>query len=200
MTERRVLVVLHEGELGGASRAVLRCVPGLEERGWSFTFWVPKPSAVFDHLAAAGADVHGRERPVAYSLAALRLPPGPARRLASTPAYLSRLLPLRSGALRPALVHANSHVTLAELCIARRAAGPVDLPRARDLRRGPQVGRRPAARLLGRRRGRRRLRRVRRRARDRRPPRPGGPQRGPAPRPAGRAEAARARSPSAASA
>ena len=118
MTERRVLVVLHEDELGGASRAVLRCVPGLEERGWRFTYWVPRPSALYDHLEAGGADVHGRPRPVAYSLAALRLPPGAARRLLSTPAYLagfSRFV----GRLRPALVHANSHVTLADLCMAR---------------------------------------------------------------------------------
>jgi hypothetical protein len=55
MSPRRVLVVLHEDELGGASRAVLRCVPGLEERGWEFVYWVPRPSPLFDHLSSIGA-------------------------------------------------------------------------------------------------------------------------------------------------
>jgi hypothetical protein len=118
MSPRRVLVVLHEDELGGASRAVLRCVPALEERGWRFAYWAPRPSALFDHLESAGGEVYGRSRPIAYSLAALRLPPGPARRLAGTPGYVAAFARL-VGRLRPDLVHANSHTTLAELCVAK---------------------------------------------------------------------------------
>lgn len=123
MSSKRVLVVLHEDELGGASRAVLRCVPGLEERGWRFSYWVPRPSPLFDHLAASGAEVDGRTRPVAYSLAALRLPPGPARRLAATPAY-GAAFARHLGRARPDLVHANSHTTLADLCIAKLRGVP----------------------------------------------------------------------------
>jgi glycosyltransferase involved in cell wall biosynthesis len=123
MSPRRVLVVLHEDELGGASRAVLRCVPGLEERGWEFVYWVPRPSPLFDHLSSIGAEVFGRPRPIAYSLAALRLPPGTARRLAAIPGYaggFARFL----GELRPDLLHANSHTTLVDLCIARLRGVP----------------------------------------------------------------------------
>jgi glycosyltransferase involved in cell wall biosynthesis len=118
MSPRRVLVVLHEDELGGASRAVLRCVPGLEARGWEFVYWVPRPSPLFDHLASSGAEVLGRPRPIAYSLAAMRLPPGAPRRIAATPGYLAGLA-RALGRLRPDLVHANSHTTLADLCVAK---------------------------------------------------------------------------------
>jgi glycosyltransferase involved in cell wall biosynthesis len=123
MSPRRVLVVLHEDELGGASRAVLRCVPGLEERGWQFVYWVPRPSPLFDHLESGGAEVYGRPRPIAYSLAALRLPPGAIRRLAATPGYIAAFTRL-IGRLQPDLVHANSHTTLADLCLANTRGVP----------------------------------------------------------------------------
>lgn len=123
MSPRRVLVVLHEDELGGASRAVLRCVPGLESRGWQFAYWVARPSPLYDHLKSAGAEVFGRPRPLAYSLAAWRLAPGLPRRLAATPGYVaafSRLL----RRVDADLVHANSHTTLADLCIAKLRGMP----------------------------------------------------------------------------
>ena len=120
---RRVLVVLHEHEIGGASTAVLRCVEGLESRGWRFSFWVPRPSPLFDRLRAAGAEVDGAERPIAYSLAGLRLAPGPAARMAAAPGYLRRFSRALDTAA-PDLVHANSHVTLAELCVAKARRVP----------------------------------------------------------------------------
>ena len=119
---RRVLVVLHDPRLGGATLAVLRCVPGLSERGWEFSFWVP-PGPAHDELAARGERVAGVPRPHAYSLSALRLPPGPAARLRRMPSYRAALRE-RIRAEAPALVHANSHTTLADAVIARGAGVP----------------------------------------------------------------------------
>jgi glycosyltransferase involved in cell wall biosynthesis len=119
---RRVLVVLHDPSLGGATLAVLRCVPGLRERGWEFSFWVP-PGPAHDELAARGERVAGVPRPHAYSLSALRLPPGAAARLRRMPSYRAALRErIRSEA--PAVVHANSHTTLADAIIARGAGIP----------------------------------------------------------------------------
>ncbi len=120
---RRVLVILHESELGGASRAVLRCVPGLEERGWRFEFRVPATGSLAAHLRAEGRRVELAGRPFAYSLAALRLPPGAVARARETPAYVRafrRLLADRP----PGLVHANSHTTLLDAALAKRAGVP----------------------------------------------------------------------------
>src|SRR3954453_11608477 len=84
---RTVLVVFHQDVLGGATISVLRMVPHLEERGWRFVFWVDRPSSLFDELDARGLTVSGHRRPVAYSLAALRQPPGLRRRVVETPSY-----------------------------------------------------------------------------------------------------------------
>lgn len=123
-SERRVLVVLHENQLGGASRAVLRCVPGLESRGWEFTFSAPRGSDLAAALRNEGRAVVEIERPVAYSLAALRLPPGIGPRLRALPRFARELRGLL-GDRRPALVHANSHTTLADAWLARRHGTPV---------------------------------------------------------------------------
>ncbi len=120
---KRVAVAFHEVILGGATRSVLRIVPLLEERGWSFSFWVPKPSELYDHLVEGGWDVDGAPRCIEYSLRTWRLPPGPARRLIAAPGYLRRyrrFLQTR----RPALVHANSILSLAEALVASRSGLP----------------------------------------------------------------------------
>jgi glycosyltransferase involved in cell wall biosynthesis len=120
---RRVLVILHEEQVGGASTAVLRTIPGLRERGWEFSFWVPRPSPLFDHLLDAGHEADGAERPIVYSLAAARLEPGVVARVRSAPAYIKAFRRhLRDRA--PGLVHANSHTTLAEAWLARRMGLP----------------------------------------------------------------------------
>ncbi len=119
----RVAVAFHEVILGGATRSVLRIVPLLEERGWSFSFWAPKPSELYDHLVEGGWDVDGAPRCIEYSLRTWRLPPGPARRLIAAPGYLRRyrrFLQTR----RPALVHANSILSLAEALVASRSGLP----------------------------------------------------------------------------
>lgn len=121
---RRLLIVFHEEVLGGATISVLRLLPGLEAAGWEPSFWVPRPSPLADELEARGLRVRGAPRPVAYSLAGLRLPPGPGARLAAMPAYVRAYLrELRS--LRPALVHANSLTTLLEGSLARCSRIPV---------------------------------------------------------------------------
>lgn len=119
-----ILVVFHEEVLGGATRSVLRAIPHLERRGWKFVFWVPRPSSLFDELRRDGHEVHGARRLVTYSVRALRLPPGPAARLAGTPAYLRRFGSFVR-AITPVLVHSNSLDTLAEALIARLVGAPV---------------------------------------------------------------------------
>ncbi len=117
---RRVAVALHEPVLGGATRSVLRIVPLLADRGFEFSFWVPRPSELYDHLAGAGHDVGGAPRHVEYSVRAWRVPPGPRARARSIPPYLRRFrefLKVRS----PDLVHANSLLTIAEAATARSA-------------------------------------------------------------------------------
>lgn len=123
---RRVAVVFHEPSLGGATLSVLRIVPLLAARGWEFSFWVPRPSDLYDHLAEQGHDVDGAPRYIEYSVRAWRVPPGPLARARSIPPYLRRFrrfLRERS----PALLHANSIMTVAEAAAARGATGGVVL-------------------------------------------------------------------------
>ncbi|MGH2954136.1 MAG: glycosyltransferase family 4 protein [Solirubrobacterales bacterium] len=121
----RVVVCFHEPHLGGATRSVERIVPLLGEMGWEFSFWVHRPSDLYDELGGRGWDVDGEPRCIEYSVRAWRLPPGPRERVAKVPGYVSRFdrfLRERS----PDLVHANSVLTLAEALIARRR-GPAVL-------------------------------------------------------------------------
>ena len=101
---------------------MLRCLPGLTERGWEFSFWVP-PGDSFTELEGRGERVAGRERPHAYGVAAMRLAPGARARLAAMPAY-RRALRAWLAAERPALLHANSHTTLADAVVARGTGVP----------------------------------------------------------------------------
>ena len=112
------MVVFHEPHLGGATRSVTRIVPILADRGWQFSFWVDRPSELFDELTAQGFDVGGAPRHISYSARAWRLPPGPVRQARSIPPYMRRFrkfLAERS----PDLVHANSIMTGAEALAAR---------------------------------------------------------------------------------
>ena len=124
MPSRRVLIAFHEPVLGGATLSVLRVIPRLEQRGWSFSFWAPRPSDLYDQLAARGHEVAGAPRFIQYSGRALRLPPGPRRRLASVPSYVRayRAFLRKAG---PQLVHANSIICIAEALIAKRDGYPV---------------------------------------------------------------------------
>jgi glycosyltransferase involved in cell wall biosynthesis len=102
---------------------VVRMIPHLEERGWRFVFWVERPSPLFDALRDRGLTVSGRPRPIAYSLASLKEPPGLRRRVLETPSYLRafrRFIQQTS----PSIVHANSLFTLAEAMTARTTGTP----------------------------------------------------------------------------
>ncbi len=114
------MVILHQGDVNGASNSVLRALPGLERRGWNFVFWTP-PGALADRLRADGRVVDGAARPITgYSIAALRLAPGARRRLAELPGYVSHLrqfIVMHS----PIVAHANTLHTLLEARVARHS-------------------------------------------------------------------------------
>lgn len=120
---RKLLVVLHDELLNGASIAVLRLSEPLEELGWDISFWVPQPGPAFDWLVERGHRVDGRPRPVASGLKALRQPPGVTRRIAATPSYLGAF---KSFARRtsPDVVHANSLYSFAEALVCRAVGLP----------------------------------------------------------------------------
>lgn len=121
---RRVAIVLHEPIIGGATIGVLRIVPLLEQRGWRCVFWAPGPGPVHDHLRALGHEVDGRPRLLRYSAASLRVAPGARARLQSVPGYLSayrRWLQRHE----PALVHANTLITIPEALVARTTGARV---------------------------------------------------------------------------
>jgi glycosyltransferase involved in cell wall biosynthesis len=111
---RAVLLVLHGEEVGGASLSALRLVPLLAEFGWRVVAWAPRPSDLIEEVRSRGVPVFGEPRPISgYSLAAMRVPPGPLPRLMGAPRYyasLSRVL----RAERPVLAHCNSLYTLDE--------------------------------------------------------------------------------------
>ena len=116
-------VAFHEPEFGGASRAVLNVVPLLEERGWRFVFWAPGPGPLDSELRGRGYEVAGEERSLRYSWRSLRIAPGPLRRLTAVPGYLQRFRAwLR--AQSPALVHANTLITIPEAVVARSVGAP----------------------------------------------------------------------------
>jgi glycosyltransferase involved in cell wall biosynthesis/SAM-dependent methyltransferase len=90
----------------------------LEERGFSFSFWAPPSSPVSDYLVGQGHTVSGDARPLRYSIAALREPPGITARLAALPGYLRRFRD-QVVETRPELVYANTLLTLPEATAAR---------------------------------------------------------------------------------
>jgi glycosyltransferase involved in cell wall biosynthesis len=121
---RTVCVAFHEPVIGGAAIAILRILPLLEQRGWRFSFWVPRPGALADELSGRGYEVAGEERLLRYSRAALSVPPGAVARLASVPGYLRRF----RGWMKdrdPALLHANTLITIPEALAGRTTGVPV---------------------------------------------------------------------------
>src|SRR5207247_3912479 len=94
-----------------------------EEPARRLAFWAAARGGRAGRLRGLGLRVSGAPRPVAYSWRALRLPPGPLRRVAAFPAYL-RAYRRALDATRPALVHANSLTTLVEAAVARLSGIP----------------------------------------------------------------------------
>ncbi len=102
-------------------------MPLLAERGWEFSFWAPRPSELYDELAARGWDVDGAPRVVRVQRPRLAPAAGAASgALAAAPEYLRRYRAFLR-ARRPALVHANSILTMAEALVARRGGVPTVL-------------------------------------------------------------------------
>ncbi|MGI8624272.1 MAG: glycosyltransferase family 4 protein [Solirubrobacteraceae bacterium] len=120
---RHVLLVFHEPSLGGATAAVLRVLPRLREDGWTFAAWAP-PGPAAEALRSEGVTVAGEPRPVRFSLAALREPPGAPARIVGTPGYLRRFA-RHVAEVAPDVVHANTLLTLPEALAARRAGAAV---------------------------------------------------------------------------
>jgi glycosyltransferase involved in cell wall biosynthesis len=125
----------------------LRVLPLLEQRGWGFGFWVPGRGPAQQELERRGYEVTTAERLLRFSPRGLREPPGPARRLASLPGYLRRWRAWLAGQ-DAVLVHANSTLSLPEVC-ARPRAGPPVLLQVHEVLPGGARGR--AAATLARR-------------------------------------------------
>lgn len=120
----RVLLVLQEETLGGATRALLRPAEILAERGWELHAWCARPSRLYDDLQELGYRVEGAPRMMRWRLRSLRHPPGVRARLMSFP----RSLIAFAGALRrlrPDLVHVNGRLALPEALVARILGYPV---------------------------------------------------------------------------
>lgn len=136
-SHRTVAIAFHEPIIGGSAVGVLRVLAALEARGWRFVFWTPGPGPLRDELVRRGYDVEGEPRLVRYSLAALRLPPGPLRRLASVPGYLWRF---RRWVRRqaPAVLQANTLISIPEAIVGRRRGTGVLVYVHEILPRGPR--------------------------------------------------------------
>lgn len=139
-----VIVTVHEEELGGATLALLRTLPLMQERGWRFEFWAPRPSALAEELASRGHVVEGARRTLRFGWRSLSHGSGMRANLAAVPGYL-RAFHSFLRARDPLLVHANSLLTLPEAAVARAAGKPV-LVHAHEPMPPPPKG--PPARLV----------------------------------------------------
>lgn len=118
----RALVVLGETDpsvVCGATRSLLKAMPGVAEAGWELHFWTSDPSATADELRTAGHEVAGASRELKYSPSELRMPPGPLTRITASLAGL-RAFGRHVQQLDPDLVVGNTVGTLPELIVAKR--------------------------------------------------------------------------------
>jgi glycosyltransferase involved in cell wall biosynthesis len=120
----RIAVALHEPQIGGATQALLRVLPLLTARGWRFSFWVPGLGEAERELAALGHEVAAVERLLRFSTRGLMESPGALRRLASGPEYVRRWRAWLSSRA-PALLHANTLLSLPEVLTRPRSGPPV---------------------------------------------------------------------------
>ena len=124
LEQMHIAVAFHEPVLGGSAIGVLRVLPLLEARGCGFTFWTAGDGQLRGELERRGYRVAGEPRPLRYSWAALREPPGARARLAQTPGYLRRFRQwVRQES--PTVVHANTLIMIPEALAARTAGTPV---------------------------------------------------------------------------
>lgn len=119
-------MVLHEDIVGGASRAILRVVPALENRGWDFVFWTPTGGGSEAELRLMGARFDGRRRLLRYHPRTFLAPPGPVTRIRSLRPYAAAFRAWVDSE-EPAVVHANTLLTLPEAALASRRGPAVVL-------------------------------------------------------------------------
>lgn len=122
----RACILFHEGEAQGAGIAVMRVLPGLSARGWSLHGWFPRQGPLLDMLEPLLDSSTFRQGSFAFSVRGWRRDPGVLRRVVNLPGYF---LALRSmlAEQRPAVVHANTLLSLPEATVAHRMGLPVVL-------------------------------------------------------------------------
>ncbi|MHB8242301.1 MAG: glycosyltransferase family 4 protein [Solirubrobacteraceae bacterium] len=119
-------VLFHEGEAQGAGIAVMRVLPGLSARGWSLHGWFPRKGPLLGMLEPLLDSSTFRQGSFAFSLGGWRRDPGVLRRVANLPGYLLALRSMLSEQ-RPAVVHANTLLSLPEATVAHGMGLPVVL-------------------------------------------------------------------------
>jgi glycosyltransferase involved in cell wall biosynthesis len=125
-SDRHLCVLFHEPHVLGAGLSVLRVLDHLASYGWTTAGWFP------GHGPLLGESVHAltrqgvREKPIAFSVAGWRRPPGIRARVRATPRYL-RIFRRWLIDARPDVVHANSLLMLPEATVARTLGLPVVL-------------------------------------------------------------------------
>ncbi|MDQ3993396.1 MAG: glycosyltransferase family 4 protein, partial [Actinomycetota bacterium] len=122
--DRRLCVLFHESHVLGGSLSVVRVLDHLASYGWTSTGWFPGRGPLLAESTGALTRQGVREKPIAFSIAGWRRPPGVGARLRRTPGYLHAL---RRWLLdvRPDVVHANSLLMLPEATVARALGLPV---------------------------------------------------------------------------
>jgi glycosyltransferase involved in cell wall biosynthesis len=110
----------------GAGLSVLRVLGHLDSHGWTSSGWFPDDGPLREEAVSVLVEQDSRRKPIAFSAAGWRRPPGVAKRLRDTPDYLHAYTRwLKS--IRPHVVHANSLLMLPEATIAHALGMPVVL-------------------------------------------------------------------------
>ncbi|MBA2536484.1 MAG: glycosyltransferase [Actinobacteria bacterium] len=117
-------MLFHESHVLGGSLSVVRVLDYLASYGWTISGWFPGRGPLLAESTGALTRQGVREKPIAFSVAGWRRPPGAGARLRRTPGYL-RVLRQWLLDVRPDVVHANSLLMLPEATVARALGLPV---------------------------------------------------------------------------
>lgn len=124
--DRHLCVLFHETHVLGAGLSVLRVLDELASYGWTTVGWFPGRGPLLGETVGALTRQGVREKPIAFSVAGWRRPPGVRARLRATPRYL-RIFRRWLIDTRPHVVHANSLLMLPEATVARALGLPIIL-------------------------------------------------------------------------